>query len=172
MYTRYNTTTTIKSTGGHNPVFDSTKPTKPQQRERERDTELIHSRHNFSKRVLALLQRAASMVVARLQRATIGMVVMVMSAITVRRRSQTNDGLPQARTRAEQAGQRRRWWPHLARDHRPLRPSGWGVRCQAASENGHTLRHLTLRHLRRQAEPCALTRRCPLRADKALPPAR
>ena len=25
-----------KSTGGHNPVFDSTKPTKPQQRERER----------------------------------------------------------------------------------------------------------------------------------------
>ena len=32
---------------------------------------LIHSRYNFSKRVLALLQRAASMVVARLQRATI-----------------------------------------------------------------------------------------------------
>ena len=73
---------------------------------------MIHSRHNFSKRVLALLQRAASMVVAKLQRATIGMVVMVMSARTVRRRSQINDGLPQARTRAEQAGQRRRWWWH------------------------------------------------------------
>ena len=73
---------------------------------------LIHSRYNFSKRVLALLQRAASMLVVRLQRATIGMVVMVMSTRTVRRRSQINDGLPQARTRAEQAGQRRRWWWH------------------------------------------------------------
>ena len=52
------------------------------------------------------------MVVAKLQRATTGMVVMVMSARTVRRRSQINDGLPQARTRAEQAGQRRRWWWH------------------------------------------------------------
>ena len=113
------TTTTTKSTGGHNPVFDSTKPTKPQQRERERDTELIHSRHNFSKRVLALLQRAASM-------------VMVMSAITVRRRSQTNDGLPQARTRVEQVGQRRRWWWHLARDHRPLRPARVGLRSRAS----------------------------------------
>ena len=92
-------------------IQSSTQP-KPQQRERERDTELRHSCHDFSKRVLALLQRAASMVVAKLQRATTGMVVMVMSARTVRRRSQINDGLPQARTRAEQAGQRRRWWWH------------------------------------------------------------
>ena len=137
------TASATKPTGGHNPVSDSTKPTKPQQRERERDTELIHSRHNFSKRMLSLLQRAASMVVARLQRATIGRVVMVMSAITVRRRSQTNDGLPQARTRAEQAGQRRRWWWHHYGPQSRL-----SLRAQLAPPAGE----LTVN--------CALTRRC------------